>query len=181
MDGVGKNARMYQPGAFKRAADRADASVHHVGRRDDIGAGIRVRACLAHQRFDCDVVCHVAMLVDDAVLPMRGEGIERHVGDHAQLRELLLDGSDRHLRDALGIPGFARVQSFLCFRSDREQGDCRDLKPYQGLAFAQQVLDRQPFDTGHRGHGLTLAAAFHHENRVNQRIHAQVSFTHQTA
>ena len=43
------------------------------------------------------------------------------------------------------------------------------------------MIDRQPFDPGHRGHGLTLAASLDHENRVNQRVHAQVRFTHQTA
>ena len=69
---------------------------------------------------------------------MRGEGIERHIGDHAQVREFLLDGSDRHLGDTVGIPGFARVQSLLLPRRERKQGDCGDFELYQGLAFAQQ-------------------------------------------
>ena len=77
---------MDQPGAFKRAADGADAPIHHVGGRDDVGAGIGVRARLAHQRLDRFVVQHIACLIDQTVLAMGGEGIERHIGDHAQTR-----------------------------------------------------------------------------------------------
>lgn len=36
---IGENAGMDMAVAVERRADRADASVHHVGKRDDVGAG----------------------------------------------------------------------------------------------------------------------------------------------
>ena len=44
------------PAIFERLADRADAAVHHVARRDHVGAGFGMRQRLLHQRFDGDVV-----------------------------------------------------------------------------------------------------------------------------
>ncbi len=87
---------------------------------------------------------HVALVVDQAVLAMRREGIERHVGDHAQVREFLLDGPDRRL--ARCRPGFQDSRAsrvFFAFGRDRKQRDRGDLQPYQGRAFAQQLVDRQ--------------------------------------
>ena len=41
---------------LERVAHRADAPVHHVARRDDVGAGLGVRQRLLHQRLDGHVV-----------------------------------------------------------------------------------------------------------------------------
>ena len=49
-------------------ANRADAPVHHVRRRDDIGAGLGVAQRLFHQRRDGGVVEHVAGGVHESVL-----------------------------------------------------------------------------------------------------------------
>ncbi len=55
------------------------------------------------------VVDHVAAVVDQAVLAMRGERIERDIGDHAQLGKLRLQRAHGALRQAIGIPCLARV------------------------------------------------------------------------
>ena len=52
-------------------------------------------ARLPHQRLDREIVQHVAGLVDQTVLAVGGEGIERHVGDDAELRKFLFDGAYR--------------------------------------------------------------------------------------
>ena len=93
------------PASFERVADGADAAVHHVARRDDVGAGLGVRQRLLHQRVDRDVVDDVAGVVDDAVLPVRRERVERDVGDHAELGHGFLDRAHGALREAFGIPG----------------------------------------------------------------------------
>ena len=79
---------MHQAGRFERLPDRLDPSVHHVRGRNNVGARIGVRAGLPHQGFHGDVVEHVAAVVDDAVLAVGGERVERHVGDHAELGKL---------------------------------------------------------------------------------------------
>jgi hypothetical protein len=40
------------PVAFEHFTHRADAAIHHVGRRDDVDAGFRLRARLFDQDFD---------------------------------------------------------------------------------------------------------------------------------
>ena len=52
---------------------------------------------LLHQRFDGLVVDDVAAVVDQAVLAVRGVGIERDVGDHAEFGEARLQRADRAL------------------------------------------------------------------------------------
>ena len=111
---------------FQRGADRADAAVHHVRRRDDVGAGLGVRQRLLDQRFDGGVVDDVAGLVDEAVLAVRRERIERDVGDHAELRKCLLQRAHRALREAFGIPRLARIEALRVGRRHRKQRERRD-------------------------------------------------------
>ena len=80
--------RVAVTGAFQRRAHRADTSVHHVGGGHDIGAGRRMRQRLIDQHLDGLIVQYVAGLVDKAVLPMAGEGVERDVGNDAQFRQV---------------------------------------------------------------------------------------------
>ena len=54
--------------ALERRADRADAAVHHVGRRDDVGARRRLVQRLVDQHVDGLVVEHIAGVVDQPVL-----------------------------------------------------------------------------------------------------------------
>ena len=128
-------------GDLQRFADRADAPVHHVARRDHVCAGLGVRQRLLDQRFDGDVVHDVAARIDDPVLTMRREWIERDVGDHAELRHSLLDGADCSLRETFGIPGFAPVIALRFGRRHRKQRQRRHAEPRQRLRLAHQ-LDR---------------------------------------
>ena len=91
--------------AFQRFADGADAPVHHVAGRHDVHTGTRMRQRLLHQGFDGDVIQHVAAVIDDAVLPVRGERVQGHIGDHAQFRETLLQRTHRALGQAIVVPG----------------------------------------------------------------------------
>ena len=78
-------------GSVERPADGADAAVHHVGRRDDVGAGIGLHDGGARDLRHRLVVDDLAV-AQDAVMAVAGEGIERHVGDDADIRHGLLDG-----------------------------------------------------------------------------------------
>ena len=60
---------------LERAANRANASVHHVRRRYDIGTRRRMAECLFDQGVTGDIVQYVACVIDDAVLPMGGVGV----------------------------------------------------------------------------------------------------------
>ncbi len=71
------------PVHFKRLADRADAAVHHVAWGDDIGTGISLIDRLVDQHSNGFVVQHIACIIDQSVLSVRGIGVESDVGQHA--------------------------------------------------------------------------------------------------
>jgi len=88
---------------FEGGADAADAAVHHVGRRDDVDASLRLHQRLLHQHVERYVVEDVARLVDDAVLSVRGVRVERDVGHDPQAREARLERRHRARHQALRV------------------------------------------------------------------------------
>ena len=79
-------------------ADRADPAVHHVARRDRVGAGLGVGDRGFRQQLDGEVVVDLAV-ADEAAVAVRGVLAEADVGDHGQVRVGLLQRPDRHLHD----------------------------------------------------------------------------------
>ncbi len=77
-----------KPAAIERGADRADAAVHHVGRRDDVAAGLGLDQRLLDQHLDGLVVDDDA-IAQKPVMAVAGIGIERDVAEDADLRHLL--------------------------------------------------------------------------------------------
>ena len=122
------------------------------------------RPCL-HERRDRHVVHHVTGLVDDAVLAVGGERIERDVGDHAEFRHGLLDRTHGTLGQAIGVPGFAAVEALGLGRRDREEGERRDAEARDGFGFADQLVHRHALDARHRRDRHALLRAFHDEHR----------------
>ena len=76
-----------RPACVERRADSADAAVHHVGRRDDVAAGLRLDQRLLDQHRDRLVVEDVAV-AQQAVVAVAGVGIERDVAEDADVRHL---------------------------------------------------------------------------------------------
>ena len=172
---------MDQPCVLEGGADGADPAVHHVGRSNHVGPRVGVRARLAHQRFDGEVVLDVARRVDQPVLPVGGEGIQGDVGDHAELRKLPLDRPHGPLGQALGIPGFSRVQALAVRRGHGEDGDGGDAQRGERGAFAQQFVDGQALHPGHGGDRLAFPRPFDHEHRIDERVDRELGLAHQPA
>ena len=82
---VGHDLHAAEAGGVERLADRADAPVHHVGGGDHVGAGLRLHERLADELRDARVVDDLVAL-HDAVMAVARVGIERDVGDEADLR-----------------------------------------------------------------------------------------------
>ncbi|MNS24586.1 hypothetical protein D3C72_564390 [compost metagenome] len=167
-------------GHFEGFADRLDAAVHHVRRGHHLSAGFGMGQGLPDQCVDGDVVLHIAFFVENAVLTVRGERVQRDVGDHTQLRELRAQGTGGALGDAFRVPGFGGVQRLQFRRRHREQCQRRNpkLDPF-GRFFKQQV-DGHPFDAWHRGHRFTTAFTVQHKHRQDQVIDGQHVFTDQS-
>ena len=72
-----------------------------------------MRHGLPHEHVDRDVVQHVTVVIDDAVLAVGRVWIERHVGDDRELRQLGLDRADRALHETIRIGAFGAVEALL--------------------------------------------------------------------
>ena len=97
---VRHDRRLREPRLVERRADAADAAVHHVGRRDDVGAGRGVRQRGARQLLDGHVVGNL-VVDEDAAVPVRRVFAEADIGDDEQPRHFLLDRADGGLHRRL--------------------------------------------------------------------------------
>ena len=78
------------PRFLQRLADRADAAVHHVRRRNDIRPRRGLVQRLPDQHVGRRIVHYVPGRVDQAVMAVRGIGVERDVGQHADIEHRVL-------------------------------------------------------------------------------------------
>ncbi|MNI72234.1 hypothetical protein D3C73_1281620 [compost metagenome] len=132
------------------------------------------------QCVDGDVVLHIAFFVENAVLTVRGERVQRDVGDHTQLRELRAQGTGGALGDAFRVPGFGGVQRLELCRGHREQRQCGNAQLDPLGRFFQQQIDGQALDARHRCHRFTTVLTVQHKYRQDQVVDGQHVFTDQT-
>ena len=71
LGGVGHDRDLLEAVLVERTADGADAAVHHVRRRHDVGAGLGVRQRGPHQLLDGGVVEDLLAVQDAAVAVRR--------------------------------------------------------------------------------------------------------------
>ena len=176
--GVRKNAYIGVAGFVERLADRADAAVHHVARRDEVSASLGVRNGHLLEHFDGFVVENDA-IPDEAVVAERGERVERDIGHDAQLGHGRLDGADRLLENAVIVVSLAAVLGFL-FR-DAEQVDCLDAEIVQLLALLDSAVDGEAEASGHGRNLFNVIAAGHDEQRKHEVVDRQRVFLNEVA
>ena len=120
------------PSRSSACADRADPAVHHVGRGDDVGAGRGLDQRLLDQHRAGRVVEHIARRVDQPVMAVRRIGIERDVGEHADLGRRLLHRPDRAADEIVGVERLARhrrcAARAACWGTGRRR-ECRGRAP----------------------------------------------------
>ena len=101
---------------IERFADRADAAVHHVARRDKIGAGGGVRERGFHEQFHALVIQDMEMVaVDprDSAMAVAHVFAETDIGDDEQIGAFGLDRTNRLLHDAiLGVGAGSLLRPF---------------------------------------------------------------------
>ena len=105
----------------KLMANRPNAAVHHVARRDRVCTGVAMGDRDLGQELDRDVVVHLA-LAHEAAVPMRGIGAQTHVRDDDELRVRLLQSPQRHLDDALIVIGPRAKLVLLGWDAEEQDG-----------------------------------------------------------
>ena len=88
----------------ERGAQRADAAVHHVARRDGVGARLGLRDGGARQQLERQVVVDDAVGAQHAAVAVRGVLAQAQVGDDEQVRVGGLDRARGELDHALVVP-----------------------------------------------------------------------------
>jgi hypothetical protein len=177
---IGHDLDVEKSGRIQRLADGADAAVHHVGRCDDVAAGFGLHQRLPHQHRDGLVVEDPAVL-DQAVMAVAGEGIQRDVAEHAQAGKFLLDRAHRFAHQIVRIERLGAVLVAQAGLGIGKQRDARDIQLHRALGVAHRLIDAEPLDAGHRGHAGALVVAVDHEQRPDQIIRGQDVFPHQPA
>ena len=127
---VGHDAGVDEVPGFQGLANGTNAAVHHVTGRHNINARFGLREGLLHQHFNGGLVHDVAVLsrvrVREPVLPVAGEGVQRHIGHHTQVRKFFFKRSHHAGDQTLGVQGFAPVPGFKRGVNDREQSHDRN-------------------------------------------------------
>ena len=158
---------------------RADAAVHHVRRRDDVGAGGRVRQRGAHQLLDGRVVGDL-VVDDDAAVAVDGVLAQADVGDDEQVRDLALDRADRALHRRLRIVG-RRSDVVLVIRAGRTAAR-RDAV---GLRRRRLLAPPRPPTAGTRRASTPTsrrcAFALADEQRLDEHVGRQPRLAHERA
>jgi hypothetical protein len=155
---------------LQRAADGADAAVHHVAGRHDVHAGLGLHQRLLAQHGHGLVVEDVAGVVEQAVLAVAGEGVQRHVGQQAQVGEALLQLAHRARHQAVGVGGLAAVGRLQRRVDHREQRHHRHTQLHAVFGHREQAVQAAALHAGHAGHVLHLALAVEHEHRQDQVV-----------
>jgi hypothetical protein len=141
----------------------------------------RLCECLLHQHLDGLVVQDVAGLIQQAVLSVAGERVQRHIGHHAQAGKFFLQRPHHGGHQAVGVGGLAADRVFQRGADHRKQRHHRDAEPDAVFGHRQQQVQAQALHAGHRSDGLAAARAFEHEHWVDQVVHADRVLAHQVA
>ena len=92
----------------------------------------------------------VAVLADQPVVAVAGIGVERDVGDEADLRELLLDRAAGAANEIALVVGLSAVLVLQMRLGVGEEGDRRNVELYGALGLPHRLIDAEPIDARHR-------------------------------
>ena len=158
---------VHKPVRFQGAANLANASVHHVGWGNHIRACPRIAQRLLHQYFSGFIVQYIACLVNQTILTVRGIGIQRAIGDDAQLRKFFFERAHHARNQAVGVECFASIQGFFMRLHHGEQSQSGNIQSHSPLRHAQQLIQRQAKLIGHAGNRCAQTLSFGDKHRVN--------------
>ena len=161
---------LWCPSASSASRISADAAVHHVAGRDDVRArrGLVERLVDQHRRRSSSL-SDIAGGIDQPVMPVAGIGIERDVGQHADLRHRILDRADRAAHQIVGVERLARRRRCAAARGVLGNSATHGM-PRSRASFAARddPVDRPARDAGQRRDRLLHPLPFGDEQRPDQ-------------
>ena len=169
---VGHDLHILVARLVERGADGGDTAVHHVGRRDDIAAGVCLAHGLAAERLNC-LVIHDLAIAQDAVMAVVGERVERDIADDAEVRAGILDRAHGPADEVVRVAGQGAVIVLQRRVNRRKDGNGRNAKAHRFPRLLGQPVDAVTRDAGHGRHGLGPVFALDDEQRPDQVVDRQ--------
>ena len=156
-------------GQFEHVADRADPAIHHVGRGNDVGTGIGLVQRLLGQYVERPVIFDIAVLVDQPVLAMAGIGIERDVGQNADIiAQRVLHRLCGATHQVVGVQRFPAIIAALAGRGIGKQGNAGNAEIKSLAGALDDAVDRPARDARKRRDRFLDALPFGNEQRPDQ-------------
>ena len=162
---VGEDRDAPEAVPVERLADRPHPAVHHVGRRDDVGPGLRVGERLGREDRERAVVVD-PLVHDDAAVPVVGVLAEADVGDDDRLRARLLDLPDGPA-DRPEEVGRGGADGVLVV-GDAEEDDREDAAGGELGGVLRREVGRDAVDARHRRDRLADPLARDDEHRGDE-------------
>ena len=156
-------------------ADRADAAVHHVARRDGVGAGFDVADGRPREQLERLVVRDLAV-ADHAAVAVRGVLAEADVGDEDELRVLGAHRPQRPLDDPVLVPGARALVVLLLGHAEEEQRLAAERGELARLG--DEILDRE---AAHPGQLLVRNGRRPDEVRHHEVVEVEPRLAHEPA
>jgi len=99
---VGQHRSIYMAGSIESSANGSNAAVHHIARRNDIRARVRVRHRRLGEPFQSCVVIHIPIAtLDETAVTVACVLAVANVRDHKQPGNFFFDSTDGALRDSI--------------------------------------------------------------------------------
>ncbi len=166
---------------FERLADRADAAVHHVGRREHVAAGVGLRQRLLDQRFD-------GLVVGDFAFDQKAVMAVARCKDRAPRRKSRpFRGTRAFNARTARQTRFSGLNASLAVSSRKlllRVGEKRDGRHAEFRGFLGGVdgeVDGKPLHARHGWDRLAHFLAVHDENRPDQVRGRERSLRHERA
>ena len=163
----------------ERGAQRAHAAVHHVARRDGVGAGLGLRDRGAGEQLERLVVVDDAVGAQHAAVAVRRVLAQAQVGDDQKVRIGGLDRPRGELDHALVVP---RARAFgVLARRQPEQQDGGNAERVRDARLLDRPVDREVVDPRQLRDRRAARAARHHEHRIDEVRDREVGLAHEAA
>src|SRR5262245_1679293 len=112
-------------------------------------------------------------------MAVAGEGIERDVAEHADIREFLFDRAHRLADQIVRVERLGALLVAQRRLGIGEQRDAGDVEFCRALGLAHHLVDGEAIDPGHRGNRCAGVVAVDHEHRPDQVVGREHVLAHQ--
>ena len=168
------------PPGLQGRANRTDATVHHVRRRDDVAAGLDLHQRLGDQDFERFVIEDLRAR-HQSVMAVAGIGIERHIAPNPDVGHLGLDRTGRLANQVFRVERFCRILAAQLRIGIGKQRNDRNAE-LSGLSRRLNgQIDGQPVDARHGRHGRAAVGAVGQKYWPDEVRSAQGVFLHHAA